>query len=47
MKQEEYAKFGYLPPNGIKGLCYFKVQKAEELGINVSINISMKIKKWR
>lgn len=45
VKSEKYAKFGYLPANGIKGLCYFKVQKAEELGINVSINISKKIKK--
>ena len=23
-KEEKYAKFGYLPPNGIKGLLYFK-----------------------
>lgn len=45
VKQEEYAKFGYLPPNGIKGLCYFKVQEAEEKGINVSLNISKRIKK--
>lgn len=45
VKNEKYAKFGYLPANGIKGLCYFKVQKAEELGIKVSINISKKIKK--
>ena len=44
VKNEKYAKFGYLPANGIKGLCYFKVQKAEELGISVSINISKKIK---
>ena len=45
VNQEKYAKFGYLPPNGIKGLCYFKVQEAENVGINVSINISSKIKK--
>lgn len=45
VNQEKYAKFGYLPPNGIKGLCYFKVQEAEKLGIDVSINISSKIKK--
>lgn len=45
VNQEKYAKFGYLPPNGIKGLCYFKVGEAEQLGINVSINISSKIKK--
>lgn len=44
IKQEKYAKFGYLPPNGIKGLCYFKTQKAESQRINVSINISKKIK---
>ena len=44
VNQEEYAKFGYLPPNGIKGLCYFKVQEAEEMGINVSLNISKRIK---
>ena len=44
VKQEEYAKFGYLPANGIKGLCYFKVQVAEENNIKVSLNISKKIK---
>lgn len=45
VKQEEYAKFGYLPPNGIKGLCYFKVQEAEEKEIKVSLNISKRITK--
>ena len=45
VKQEEYARFGYLPPNGIKGLCYFKVQEAEEKEIKVSLNISKKITK--
>lgn len=45
VKQEKYAKFGYLPP-GIKGLCYFKVQEAENNGIEVSINISKKIKEF-
>lgn len=44
VKQEEYAKFGYLPPNGIKGLCYFKTQEAEEKGITVALNISKRIK---
>ena len=44
VKQEEYAKFGYLPPNGIKGLCYFKVQEAEEKNIKVALNISKRIK---
>lgn len=44
VNQEKYAKFGYLPPNGIKGLCYFKMQEAEKLGINISINVSSKIR---
>lgn len=43
VKKEKYAKFGYLPPNGIKGLFYFKTQEAENKGIYVSINISKKI----
>ena len=45
IKQEAYAKFGYLPPNGIKGLCYFKTQEAEDKGIKVSINISKRVEK--
>ena len=44
IKKEKYAKFGYLPPNGIKGLCYFKVQEAENRGIVVNLNISKRIK---
>lgn len=44
VKQEKYAKFGYLPPNGIKGLCYFKIQEAENKGITASLNISKRIK---
>lgn len=44
VNQEKYAKFGYLPPNGIKGLCYFKVQEAEDKGINAALNISKRIK---
>ena len=44
VKQEEYAKFGYLPPNGIKGLCYFKTQEAEKKGINVALSISKRTK---
>lgn len=44
MDKEKYAKFGYLPPNGIKGLCYFKTQEAEEKGIKVALNISKRIK---
>lgn len=45
VKQEKYAKFGYLPP-GIKGLCYLKVQEAENKGIQASINISKKVKEF-
>ena len=44
MDKEKYAKFGYLPPNGIKGLCYFKTQEAEDKGIKVNLNISKRIK---
>ena len=44
VKQEEYAKFGYLPPNGIKGLCYFKVQEAEKKGLIIGLNIPKRIK---
>lgn len=44
INKEKYAKFGYLPANGIKGLCYFKMQEAEDKGINISINISKKVK---
>ncbi len=43
VKQEEYAKFGYLPTNGIKGLCYLKIQEAQDKGISTSINISKRI----
>lgn len=42
VNQEKYAKFGYLPANGIKGLFYFKTQEAENKGIKVSLNISKK-----
>ena len=44
VNKEKYAKFGYLPANGIKGLCYFKMQEAEDKGLNISINISKKVK---
>ena len=44
VKQEEYAKFGYLPPNGIKGLCYLKIQEAQDRGISTDINISPRVK---
>ena len=33
-----------MPPNGIKGLFYFKTQEAEKRNINVAINISKKLK---
>ena len=43
VNQEKYAKFGYLPANGIKGLCYFKTQEAEEKGVSLSLSISKRI----
>lgn len=43
VKQEEYAKFCYLPANGIKGLCYLKMQEAKDKNIDTSINISKRI----
>lgn len=43
VKQEEYAKFGYLPPNGIKGLCYLKMQEAQDKGLKAEVNISKRI----
>ena len=45
IKFEEYAKFHYLPPNGIKGLCYFKVSEAQSRGITIGINISSQVTK--
>lgn len=44
IKYEEYAKFNYLPANGIKGLCYFKTHEARNKKIKVSVNISRNIK---
>lgn len=44
IKYEEYAKFNYLPANGIKGLCYFKTHEARNKKIKVSVNISINIK---
>lgn len=41
----EYAKLNYLPPNGIKGLFYFKVSEAFDKNIDVNINISREIEK--
>ncbi len=43
INQIEYAKFAYLPSNGIKGLFYFKVAAAQEKNIRVELNISNKI----
>ena len=43
VKQEEYAKFCYLPANGIKGLCYFKTQEAQDKGLKTRINISKRV----
>jgi len=45
MKFEEYVKFKYLPANGIKGLCYYKVQEAMNKEIKVCINVSSRIEK--
>lgn len=42
--QEEYIKFQYLPPNGLKALLYFKVSSAKNKNINVNINIASTIK---
>lgn len=42
-KEEKYAKFGYLPPNGIKGLLYFKAQQGQNEGLNISLNVSSRI----
>lgn len=41
----KYSKLKYLPSNGFKGMFYYKISKAEELGIQISINISAGIKK--
>ena len=43
LKQEEFAKFVYLPANDIKDLCYFKTQEAKDKGLNTSINISKRV----
>ncbi len=43
IKNQEYAKLKYLPPNGIKGLLYFKIDEAQRKGIKVTVNISSKI----
>lgn len=43
--KEKYSKLKNLPSNGLKGLFYYKISKAEEQGIKVSINISEGIDK--
>ncbi len=43
--EAKYAKYQYLPNNGLKALFYFKANSAENLGINVDINVSSKISK--
>ena len=45
VNKEKYAKFQYLPCNGLKGLFYYKVSEAEKKDIKVSLNISKKIEK--
>lgn len=42
-KEEKYAKFGYLPPNGIKGLLYFKAQQGQNEWLNISLNVSSRV----
>jgi len=44
-KKEKYSKLKYLPANGFKGMFYYKISKAEEIGINVMINISKSVEK--
>ena len=44
IKHVIYAKLNLLPPNGLKGLFYFKISEARKLDINVDINISKNIK---
>ena len=36
----EYAKFKYLPSNGLKGFFYYKTVEASKKGIDVAVNIS-------
>ncbi len=43
VSQEHYAKFQYLPANGLKALFYFKTKEAENKNIKVSINVSKKV----
>lgn len=43
--KEKYAKLGYLPSNGLKGLFYYKIDHAENMGIKVSISIPKDVSK--
>lgn len=43
--KEKYAKLGYLPSNGLKGLFYYKIDRAENMGIKVSISIPKDVSK--
>lgn len=43
--KEKYAKLGYLPSNGLKGLFYYKIDHAENIGIKVSISIPKDVSK--
>ena len=41
----KYSKLKYLPSNGFKGMFYYKISKAEKLGVKISVNVSAGIKK--
>ena len=41
--KEKYANFQYLPPNGLKGLFYYKAMEAEDKGIKLSIAVASRI----
>ena len=43
--KEKYAKLGHLPSNGLKGLFYYKIDRAENIGIKVSISIPKDVSK--
>ena len=43
--KEKYAKLGYLPSNGLKGLFYYKIDRAENIGIKVLISIPKDVSK--
>lgn len=41
----KYAKFAYLPSNGLKGFFYYKFMEAEKRNLNISVNISKTLEK--